>query len=983
MKKFLSFLIAVNLCLLGNVFAYIPQYTVSYGTPQSLGYSLTAAYIERSVVTYEDGKPVSCISVSGSDGALIQVVDVIDGEILHTFKQDFSGYFYFGAVNYKNYNVYMGIGKHLVEYDPSTKTATDLGTVTTTNSGSITWVATDDETGDVFGTASPYSYIWKYDFSEKKLSTFTSTLNGSAGLGGLAVSGDYVYVYAQDASGVGKLAKIHKENATDISYIDLPQDLGAVSSVGQIYSGGGRIIAQIASEQGTYMRIYTIDTGVWETAKFQMGTTSMTDMFENKFYYAYSNYLHSFDVTTLETAEYKNVKTGSHLRGNGMFFKYDGMDGYCFVNSQYNGNLYVVNPSLQKTIQVPAELVGAPLSHRISRLGVDGRVYVGAFKGSNGAAVNPETGEKEYYAADQTEGLTGYGTKMYLGGYAEGIIYELDTEKAYCNDYKTNPIKLCTIGENQNRPFDLEVLNNGKTLAVASQCVSGEYGGALTIIDLDTKDKKVYRNIVENQNLVTVTSKGSTVYAGSTITSGGGLAPIADKAKVIAFDTKTNKVTAETEINIPGCEKSIPIIKGLLVGKDGDLYGYTPGAYFVLDSDTLELKRYNLFDESQIETDRSFSLQLWHEMFMQFDPTSGYLVVDGNFINPDTLQVVTVKPDELQNMMFAGISDDGEAYFTDSSTTVYKVKIEYDEIQRNIYTESFNGVLNGAFSNVWTRNDSKVLPLSYKNGAARICVGIGKNRGTGIYKDKNVLSCEIMKSYFDNQFNGKLIIGADITAEKDNLCVVFAPRTNNSGDLSGLYFGIDGTNVIAQDEVVGKIAAGEWHNFTMKYDFGSEIWSAEYYFDGKKVGEAAVECAVACSTISLILNAHTSNEEYAANIRYDGRGEFCGIDNLAISTDEDIYNAYSGGRFGQFNMTTAFSDKTAVSYVEAGYFENAHGSIYAAKYSGDKLISVEKTPMEIKKYNSDYFTSFTEDCDEIKVFAWDDKFVPMCEPNTK
>ncbi len=979
MRKFLSFILIFTLCLCGTAFCYTPEYDISYGTAESLGYSLTATYIERSLTTYEDDKPIACVSISGSNGALINIVDVNAAEVIHTFKMDFSGYFYFGAVNYENFNVYMGIGKHVVEYNPTTKTATDLGTVLTTNSGNVNWVTVDSETGDVFGVASPFSYIWKYDVSEKKLSTFTSTLSGSAGLNGIAVSGNYIYVYAQDSDKNPVMAKINKENAADITYISLPTDFGTPTSVGQIYSGGNRIIAQITSSSGTYMRIYSIDTGVWEKTKFQMGTTSMTDMFENKFYYAYNGYLCSIDVTTLKLTEYRNMSAGSHLRGNGMFIEYEGMSGYSFVNSQYGGNLYVMNPTLGKTVQIPVTLKGAPIVHRISRLGTDGRIYVGGFKASSGAAVNPDTGEKETYASDQTEGITGYGTKMYLGGYAGGDIYELDTTKPYKNDYKSNPKKICTIGENQIRPFDLEVLNGGNTLAVASQCVAGEYGGALTIINLDTYAKKVYRNIVADQNLVTVTSKRTKVYAGSTITSGGNLAPKADNAHVIAFDTETETVTADVELKIPGCDKSIPIVKGLVAGADGDIYGYTPGAYFVLDSETLEMKRYNLFDESQIETDRSASLQLWHETFMHFDPTSGYLIVNGTFVNPITLKDIATPPQELASAMFAGISEDGTAYFVDSNTTLYKIKVFCNEVPKEIYTESFDGGESAVFSNVGLRRP-QALPTEYINGAARICAGIGSGYGDGGYKDKNLRSCEILNSRMSSGYTGKLIAAADIMLEKDNITAVLAPRGTHYGDFGGLYFGFCGTNVVAQDETVGKISVGKWYRLTAKYNITGSTWCGEYYLDGVKVGEAQTSYSVPCVSLSLNINVN-ADESTTTETRFDSRGEYFRIDNLAVSADEDLYESYSGGVFGKFDMNTEFSEKYATTHISAGFFENAEGNIYTAYYSGGKLVKAEKTPFNVKKYRDAYFVTDTENCDETKVFAWGADGEPKCIPN--
>lgn len=659
---------------------------VAYGKPQSLGYTLTAAYTERSLTTIEDGKPITCVSASTTEGAIINIVDLDNEKVLRTFKMNFNGYMYFGAVNHETHIVYLGIGNHLVEYNPETKSATDLGRVQTTNSGSINWAAIDYETGNVWGGASVYSNIWKFDVKTRQLATFKTMVGEETkGIGGIDILNGYLYVRGKNADGEECLAKINKDNADDVTYYAPPSYLTNVTGVGQIYAGGKYIIARIDAAEGTWNCIFNTETEKWEDTKFQAHTTSMTDIHDGKFYYLYDQYIHSIDMETLEFEEFPDLKYGSHLRGNGMFVELSDpeMPGYSFITAQYSGNIYALNTQSQKMKKIEAVLTGGPLMHRISRLGNDGRVYVGGFKGSYAVAVNPNTGEKEYLSGDQPEGMFAWKDKMFIGAYAGGDIYMCDTTKPYnvgAGDVNsgTNPVRLCVIGEEQNRPFDIDVAED-RILVAVSQPHAGEYGGALTLIDLETYEKQVFRNLVENQSLLTVCTKGNIAYFGTSITSGGNAKPLANNAHVTAFNVDTHEVVCDVELKMPGCAKAIPWVKGLVIGPDGDLYGYTPGGYFVMNPDTLEIKRSNMFDDSQVITERSDTLQLWHQTQMEFDKRTGYLIVNGTFVDPDTLEDVLKPPAELKDAMWAGIDSNNMAYFVDGSTTLYKVPMIYGD----------------------------------------------------------------------------------------------------------------------------------------------------------------------------------------------------------------------------------------------------------------------------------------------------------------
>ena len=654
---------------------------IRYGQPISYGTTLTAAYTERSLTSYEDGRPITLVSVSGAKNAIVQVVDINAEKIIHTFYLDFTGYTYYGCVNEAGV-IYFGVGNKVVEYDPAVKTPVLIGTAPTYISGNITGLVFDEETQMVYGTVSHTGNLFGMKPETKEVSVIATLAPECISLYRADVLGDYIYVggtYAATDGGSTHVYRVNKYTGEKTALPDPTND--QIIGGSYIYAGGKYIFANINERQnGSRAYIWNTETEKWEDKTFQFKTSGMTDIFEGKYYYLWDNCFHSIDVETLEITDYPDLQYGSHLRGNGRFIKFDHPDfpGYSFLTAQYNGNIYILNTQTSKMKRIDVVLTGSPLTRRITKVGCDDRVYIMAFKGSNGVVVNPDTGEKEYFASEQGEGIVSdYSTgKIYHGDYSGAQIFEMDTSKPYSTaageiGSGANPIKIGSIGYDQDRPFAMDIV--GDKLVIGTLPKASKVSGALTLIDVNTYETEVYYDLIKNQTPLTVTHKDNIIYGGTTVSGGTNSVPLAKTAKVFAFDMDTRQVIKEVEISIDGINGNIGAVHGLKIGPDGMLYGAVAGAYFVMDPDTLEIIRQKVWGTS-FEVNAGTNSQLWHEYMMQFDEKSGYLIIEGKIVDPETLEIICDPPFET-SPQFSGLDSKGNAYFVDSDTTLYKVPV--------------------------------------------------------------------------------------------------------------------------------------------------------------------------------------------------------------------------------------------------------------------------------------------------------------------
>ncbi len=345
------------------------------------------------------------------------------------------------------------------------------------------------------------------------------------------------------------------------------------------------------------------------------------------------------------------------------------------------------------------------------------------------------------------------------------------------------------------------------------------------------------------------------------------------------------------------------------------------------------------------------------------------------------------------------IASAGGAAEYNGGTVSFEAKAGLDIVENNF--ESMDSIKSVSLKSARGRE----LPGTIKDGALRVCCGIGGGGGDGTYGDRNQNGLEIYQDGLGN-YAGYIIISWKMMLEKDNITAVMAPRSTSNGYFDGLYFGVKGTNIICNNDstVVGTVQPGEWHTYTAKYNIapGSKAWAWEYYVDGEKVSASALGShRNNCASLALIINVNVDDETYAETPRYDDRNEYVNIDDMVVSTETDLYSAYTGGDFASVYGTymdklNATSINTYVCYtngnlrgidgsVNASIISGLSGNACAAVYDENgKLKSVSVKGFDIEAGESSHLAwvlENVEETDKIKTFVWDGSSAPYIPAN--
>ena len=183
--------------------------------------------------------------------------------------------------------------------------------------------------------------------------------------------------------------------------------------------------------------------------------------------------------------------------------------------------------------------------------------------------IDPKTGEtKEFHGLHQTEGMARLGTDLFFGIYPGGKIYKLDTREEF-DLKKNNPQHLISI-KNQSRPFTN--LTVGSKILFGTIPDYGQLGGAITEYDSLTKKFITYYDVIKNQSPTALVNRNGTIWGGTSISGGLGVAPTEKEARLFTWNMVTKKVDFET-VPIPGNIS----VTALINGPDQNLWGFSDG----------------------------------------------------------------------------------------------------------------------------------------------------------------------------------------------------------------------------------------------------------------------------------------------------------------------------------------------------------------------------------------------------------------------
>lgn len=648
-----------------------------FGYPESVATPITRAGISGAIVGKEDGRDVFYTTVN-AEIASFQVVDIKTNTLLYNFplegiQQAWShvitpdGSVYIGGIRTSGQS--KGI---LLKYSPETKTVVSIGEPIA-GEKSI-WSLTVDDQGNVYGGTFQSGKVFKYDPVTNKFTDYGTMVAGQEYVRSIAYHDGYIY------AGVGTTGNVIKLGVTTATQgykqsiaADLPTLLGVTAAeVPFAYDMavvGDLLFVKFQGGDIMTLLFYDLDAQQWLPNKVGkdsvngtgVGVFSFAQLVtrDNKVYIPANGFLTELDLTTFEVTPL--VKYGTSLRGAGWieFDHLDGFEGESLVSMKANGDIAIFNTATKALYTMPSALIGAPNPIHNIEVGPDGNLYMSAYPAGMGAVFNPRTLQTTNLIMEQAEGMVAYGNDMYLGIYPGGHVYKIDTTQS-----TPTAKSVFTIGEDQDRPYIMKVMED--KIIMGTIPGYGQLGGALTIFDPDTVKYEVFRNVVKNQSIVGLAYKDGYIYGSTTVHGGLGTTATERSAKIFVWDVANKRKVTEFTLDIPGLSNP-PMISGLSVGPDGNIWGGVNGILFKMDP-----TNYDIIDYKNIYTDIN-NYGLWRPYHTHWGK-DGLLYMDLadriTVIDPKTMEHVRLVKDSIE-VKFMTIAEDANGneniYFADAS----------------------------------------------------------------------------------------------------------------------------------------------------------------------------------------------------------------------------------------------------------------------------------------------------------------------------
>ncbi|MET3726810.1 uncharacterized protein YjdB [Fictibacillus halophilus] len=607
--------------------------------------------MEGSFVTTQNGEHLIYTVVVG-EPAKLQVLNAETKESLEVY--DLPGAAGAWAVTVAdNGKVYVGSYSqgHLYEYDPVKKTVVDLGQPVPGET--VIWDLKPGKDGKIYGGTYPRAKAFQYD-----------PATGFTDYGTMAAGEEYVRSVEYNAdtntlyAGVGSHAHLIKYNLTTGEKVDiLPAEYASSKSVYDMDIEGGKLFARV--ENGTYpMLVIDLETEEVESSfsAHSRGVSPLAPDGET-IYYTYGGKLLTYNIQSKETAD-TGINLGENIVGFGIM-AYDDPEfpGYTLsaLAGNYNGTYIKYNLETKKLQVTTLPLLRQPTEIKSIFTGPEGSIYSSGFLSGGIAIFDPLSNTKaQFSGVGQSEGITSIGNKIYYGVYPGAKIYEHDTTKPWKKN--VNPLLLFDLkATEQDRPYAMLGVEQEGKLFIGTIPDYGKLGGALTVYDTTTKSVETFRNIVQNQSVISLAYRDGVVYGGTTIRGGLGQEPSEKEAKLFLYDVASKQKTLEF-VPVSGAQS----ITALKEGPDGNIWGFADGNLFILDTETNEV----IYSEEKFEINGARwgdAQMVWSEKDQKM-----YATIDGHFffIDSDTKEIT-----ELHSGEIGGLAQDhlGNFYMKEKS----------------------------------------------------------------------------------------------------------------------------------------------------------------------------------------------------------------------------------------------------------------------------------------------------------------------------
>ncbi len=213
---------------------------------------------------------------------------------------------------------------------------------------------------------------------------------------------------------------------------------------------------------------------------------------------------------------------------------------------------------------------------------------------------------KASHATGEIYSMSSLNGRLYLCSYPEARLSVYDPSKPvrFDDSEDSNPRDLGSMGGDLYRPRAMITGPHGNVY-IGGYPDYGLLGGAIGIYDPGKNEKRVYRHVIANQSIASLSyiEKLDLIAAGSSVRGGTGTRAVEKEAKLMLWDPKEEKKILEIT-PVPGAKT----VLSLATAVDGMVYGITNDEkVFVFDPGKREVSK--IFDLGFKEP-REISLQL-------------------------------------------------------------------------------------------------------------------------------------------------------------------------------------------------------------------------------------------------------------------------------------------------------------------------------------------------------------------------------------
>lgn len=283
-----------------------------------------------------------------------------------------------------------------------------------------------------------------------------------------------------------------------------------------------------------------------------------------------------FGLEQTELAGYLEAATGTYAVG---LIDLGGEKTFAAMTNK--GDLLTYGLTSGSATAVAADITRSAVDVVGFGVGPDGNVYAGAKIGAGvmGRIVQGTHELQTLSGPSQAEGVGSHHGKIVIGDYSGAGVNVGDLSQPW--QWGTNPKQVIKL--NRGDPYHQDrvwaVQSVGDRVALGTIPEPGQNGGSVTLLDTETAEFEVFRHVVQDQSVVSLTYRDGLLYGGTSIHGGSGTTPVAKQAELFIFDPTTERVVWHGS-PVPGAD----VVNGLTWTPDGHLWGITEhGTVFEFD----------------------------------------------------------------------------------------------------------------------------------------------------------------------------------------------------------------------------------------------------------------------------------------------------------------------------------------------------------------------------------------------------------------